>query len=1123
VARARLGHVFRGRRSFSVLAFLLTAVVVTLLAVQFGHLDFSSTAKASCNVIGEPTVVTDKDDYQPEETVQIDGCGFESYEGQTLTVRVTRPDNVQDSAPVTVSLGKFSYGYVLDGILGSYTIEVLDSGSNVITGTTFTDHTGATVLIRDTSDAFGADSYTTDSFGVTLDITWTGSPDVNQARFLNDPTPETGCPAFVAEPWLPISEIGTSNTATFPWTVLGSTDTGLRRVCSQTAHGAIIGVPDPGSIISHDDTIFFRRPNPVLSQSCGLDIAVVMDNSSSIDAAELATMKTAINGFVTALMPETPTEMSLVTFNTSASLAQTFTASEATMTAAVNAVGLSAGFTNWDDGLAAGRALLPHRASKADLIIIASDGNPNRRGGHTALTHSAGVAAVSEQMAMAWATAEANQAKVDGDRILAIGIGADLDTSNLIAISGTSVHPPDPLTTNTDVITSDFGTLASDMADLVGELCPGNVFVHKTIDNDGNLGTTGDQSPGVGWTFTCTAAPDTCTPGSAVTDGTGNIPGDGFEIDTGPDDSASVTITETVMGGFGFLSANCVKNMVNVGTPGSAQVSAIPVAPGDIVNCTFYNTPAAYITVNKACVPPSDTGLFNLLIDGTTYGADKPCGGTTGPVLVTPGAHVVSETAGSGTNLANYDTVIGGDCAANGSVTVAGGETKTCTITNTRKPTLTVNKVCNPPSDTGLFNLRIDGTTYAANAPCGGTTGAIVLNIGAHTVSETAGTGTNLADYSVTIGGDCNGAGSVTLAAGENKTCTITNLKLPKLTVNKVCVPPSDPGLFNLRIDGTTYATDAPCGGTTGPVVLTVGPHTVSETAGTGTNLANYDTVIGGDCAANGSITLAAGDNKTCSVTNTRKPTLTVNKVCVPPSDTGLFNLIIDGTTQGANKPCGGSTGAVLLSTGLHTVSETAGSGTNLADYAVTIGGDCAANGTITLAAGENKTCTITNERLGTIIIHKDAKDGANDNPPQDFSFNCTGLGNFQLDDDGANGNPLDDTKTFVGVTPGDYDCTENAVSGWLISISCNDPDSETTVTPPTAQIDVDGGETVECTFTNTFVPGSPVVGGITGLIEPTDPARPASGWWLLLATSLLPLAGLATAGTLALARRRNR
>jgi len=88
---------------------------------------------------------------------------------------------------------------------------------------------------------------------------------------------------------------------------------------------------------------------------------------------------------------------------------------------------------------------------------------------------------------------------------------------------------------------------------------------------------------------------------------------------------------------------------------------------------------------------------------------------------------------------------------------------------------------------------------------------------------------------------------------------------------------------------------------------------------------------------------------------------LTVNKVVLPATDTGRFNLLVDGAVQAANVRDGGSTGALTVGQGVHRVSETAAAGTSLGDYDVFIGGDCAANGTVTLAAGEDKTCTIVN------------------------------------------------------------------------------------------------------------------------------------------------------------------
>jgi hypothetical protein len=101
----------------------------------------------------------------------------------------------------------------------------------------------------------------------------------------------------------------------------------------------------------------------------------------------------------------------------------------------------------------------------------------------------------------------------------------------------------------------------------------------------------------------------------------------------------------------------------------------------------------------------------------------------------------------------------------------------------------------------------------------------------------------------------------------------------------------------------------------------------------------------------------------------------------------------------------------------------------------------------------------------GTVTITKVAVP----EDPQDFSF--TGdLGAFLLDDDGANGNPLDDSIMFTSLTPGSYAVTETVPDGWdLTGLSCIDPDGGTSTTPPTATIDVDSGEDITCTFTNTL------------------------------------------------------
>ena len=130
------------------------------------------------------------------------------------------------------------------------------------------------------------------------------------------------------------------------------------------------------------------------------------------------------------------------------------------------------------------------------------------------------------------------------------------------------------------------------------------------------------------------------------------------------------------------------------------------------------------------------------------------------------------------------------------------------------------------------------------------------------------------------------------------------------------------------------------------------GVHTVSETTDP-----DYAATITGDCAADGSITPALGDVKSCTITNDDiAPKLTVTKV-VDNGDGGTkviadFALFVDGgpVTSGVQN---------TFSAGAHTVSETADP-----DYAATITGDCASDGSINLAPGDVKSCTITNDDI---------------------------------------------------------------------------------------------------------------------------------------------------------------
>jgi hypothetical protein len=259
-------------------------------------------------------------------------------------------------------------------------------------------------------------------------------------------------------------------------------------------------------------------------------------------------------------------------------------------------------------------------------------------------------------------------------------------------------------------------------------------------------------------------------------------------------------------------------------------------------NCDGFDVPiviakTAKLEVVKACSPTTDPGTFDLLIDNSTsvgstvVGDNKACGGSTGAQILSAGTNTAPgavHSFGEGDfTTANYTSAYScvnrttssgpqhvftasGDAAATGTslgpnqITLKPGEDVVCTYTNTRNGgKLELVKALSPSADPGKFNLFIkSGATTVASATDvgdGGTTGAggTALSIGTYALSETAGTGTTLTNYTVT-GPTCknrsdntavtvSGTGTVDLASNADVVCTITNTRIP--TVNSIIAP----------------------------------------------------------------------------------------------------------------------------------------------------------------------------------------------------------------------------------------------------------------------------------------------------------------------------------------------
>ena len=596
--------------------------------------------------------------------------------------------------------------------------------------------------------------------------------------------------------------------------------------------------------------------NPVLANSCGIDVALVLDNSTSIDSGELAQMKTAFHGFVDSLSVA-PTQFSVTNFNTTAAVKQAFISNPTIVNNAIDTIATTSnGSTNWEDGLIKAASTFDPRPLVPNLIVFASDGNPNKygNGGRTE-----GPGNGFDQTSLDKAVAEANLIKGQGTRIITLGIGnasgSDaLNPANLKAISGDDAYY------NAD----NFGALAFTLQTMATDLCGGTITARKVMDRDGDLNTVNDQSAGVNWSLNVAGVPQT-------TDAEGKTQ----SVDV--NGSGPFSVSETAQSNYAFITAGCINtnhNDATVGVAGNGEVTGINLTDKDIVTCTFYNRPAAAnLTVKKHVINDTDSvqgaldlvaSDFNLNVK-ETIGSGAPFdvatffGSEDGtPVAVDGDSHYVVSETNPGAYSVSYSPECSGLMPANGSVT--------CTVTNDDLEdtvgSLTVVKiVVNDNGGTALVNDYALAVTDASSTAAVFTSGQAQLLIpGDYKVAESGGK----PGYSATFTGDCDSSGNVSVAAGQSRTCFITNDDIqPKLTVVKEVVGGTKPaGDFPLFVtDSQSNKTQVASGVAAG---FNAGTYTVSETSAD-----DYTASYSQNCA-NGQITLAVGQaDPTCVITNT--------------------------------------------------------------------------------------------------------------------------------------------------------------------------------------------------------------------------------------------------------------
>lgn len=220
-------------------------------------------------------------------------------------------------------------------------------------------------------------------------------------------------------------------------------------------------------------------------------------------------------------------------------------------------------------------------------------------------------------------------------------------------------------------------------------------------------------------------------------------------------------------------------------------------------------TDTTIISVPVCAVAPSTLHVIKLVVNansGTAVASDfaihvksgsidvwgSPANGTGTPgnlYTLSSGTYIVSEDLNTW-----YIQSFTGDCDASGSVTLAPGDNKTCTIINTdMAPTPTISTgmlhviklVVNANSGTAIasnFMIHVkSGSVDVWGSPTNGTgaPGSLyILSSGNYVISEDIN-----ALYTQSFVGDCDASGSIALAPGENKTCTIINTDFPAVVV----------------------------------------------------------------------------------------------------------------------------------------------------------------------------------------------------------------------------------------------------------------------------------------------------------------------------------------------------
>lgn len=580
-----------------------------------------------------------------------------------------------------------------------------------------------------------------------------------------------------------------------------------------------------------------RTANPSVI-GCGLPITLVLDASGSIEpGAEQNAVKAASIAFLNGLA-DTSSSARIIQFSTtSEELSSRLPIAGSDLTTLKNAIntkyytGVGGNMTNWQMPLWQTDTETPTPLADG-LVVFVTDGDPNTIGGFPGTPISYPTEDAAADAAMQYA----NNLKTDGNRVIAVGVGVSGDSSKarLTKISGDvikyAIAPTDTINSFDVLIPSDFTNLASALKSVAAALCGGSITVTKYTDPGGQWATT----PGVQIAATVTGAtygqdylwsqPAGTTTSTAVTttDNSGVAQMQYNPASSWPALSPlpTVRVTESLATGYGPLNYACTFNGL---TPRADQEGQLTVSGDEAyfevtklsadesMSCDIYNRGHGWLTLVKDVRGKGDPAAWTLSatpvepIDGqqpVTGNGDPNSSGGVREVKVYTGTYELAELGGPD----NY-TSLGWSCesdepgssevADNGdTVTIAAGESTTCTVTNTRDTaSLTLVKTVSG-STVKADAFTLSATAQAPDAeknfstPGGSGTPKEVWAGTPYTLSETGPSGYTAGDWLCKASAPDQTVpvqqGKVTLKKGQQVTCSLVNTRdTSSLTITK--------------------------------------------------------------------------------------------------------------------------------------------------------------------------------------------------------------------------------------------------------------------------------------------------------------------------------------------------